>query len=89
VRFRSPCAYIEATMPDGYHQPPFGLRWVNNRDRWAFAMWLPRKGGYEESMLPSGASAGTVEEAINCACGLYLNDTSAWQSPGERSRSPQ
>ena len=79
VRFRAPYAYVEATLPDGYHQPLFRLRWTNNRDRWAFAIWLASKDGYEASVLPSGALVGTVEEAMDCACGLYLNDISAWE----------
>jgi hypothetical protein len=33
-------ADIDATRPDGYDQPLFRLRWTNNRDRWAFAIWL-------------------------------------------------
>jgi hypothetical protein len=88
VRFRSPFAYIDATMPDGYDQPLFRLRWVNNRDRWAFAIWLASKDRYEISVLPSGAFVGTIEEAMDCVCGLYLNDISAWRLPGERSQSP-
>jgi hypothetical protein len=88
VRFRSPFAYIDATMPDGYDQPLFRLRWVNNRDRWAFAIWLASKDRYENSVLPSGAFVGTIEEAMDCACGLYLNDISAWRFPGEPSQSP-
>jgi hypothetical protein len=89
VRFRSPFAYVDATMPDGYDQPLFRLRWVNNHDgRWAFAIWLASKDRYEISVLPSGAFVGTIEEAMDCACGLYLNDPSAWQIPGQRSRLP-
>jgi hypothetical protein len=33
---------------------------------------------YEDSYLPSGMRAGSAEEALDCACGLYLNDPSAW-----------
>lgn len=32
-------------------------------------------------MLPSGWGAGSPEEALDCPCGLYLNDPSAWQQP--------
>jgi hypothetical protein len=79
VRFHSPYAYVETTMPDGYDQPLFRLRWTNNRDRWAFAIWLASTHGYQQSVLPTGSFVGTVEEAMDCACGLYLNDISAWQ----------
>jgi hypothetical protein len=46
---------------------------------WGFAIWLASKDGYEDSTLPSGYTAGTAEEALDCACGLYLNDPTAWQ----------
>ncbi|MGB7053212.1 MAG: hypothetical protein WBG41_16725, partial [Acidimicrobiales bacterium] len=63
VRFRTPFAYVEATLPDGYDQPLFRLRWIGNREnKWAFAVWLASKEGYENSMLPSGLRVGTVEE---------------------------
>jgi hypothetical protein len=29
-------------------------------------------------MLPSGLHTGAPEEALDCACGLYLNDPGAW-----------
>lgn len=85
VRFRDPYAYVEATLPDGYDQPLFRLRWTGNREnKWAFAVWLASKDGYENSVLPSGMFVGTVEEAMDCACGLYLNDPSAWELPRQR-----
>ena len=33
---------------------------------------------YEDSYLPSGYPVGTCEEALDTACGLYLNDPTAW-----------
>ena len=86
VRFHAPFAYVEATLPDGDDQPLFRLKWTGHRDRlWAFAIWLASKDAYERSVLPSGAFVGTVEEAMDCACGLYLNDISAWKLPRQRS----
>jgi len=35
---------------------------------------------YEDSYLPSGTPGGTAEEALDCACGLYLNDPTAWMA---------
>jgi hypothetical protein len=35
--------------------------------------------GYQGSVLPSGLPVGTPEEALDCACGLYLAGPSAWQ----------
>lgn len=45
-----------------------------------FAVYLASKDAYEDSFLPNGSFAGTPEEAFDCACGLYLNDPSAWRS---------
>ena len=73
-------------MPDGYDQPavPSALD-RSPATKWAFAIWLASKDGYENSVLPSGSLVGTVEEAMDCACGLYLGDISAWELPRQRS----
>ena len=52
--------------------------WSVSDDRWGFAVYLYSREGYEESVLPTGLPEGTPEEALDCACGLYLNDPSAW-----------
>ncbi|MBA3655242.1 MAG: hypothetical protein H0W70_13740 [Actinobacteria bacterium] len=39
---------------------------------------LASKDGYEDSFLPTGSFTGIPEEALDCACGLYVNDISAW-----------
>ena len=36
---------------------------------------------YENSVLPSGYPACTLREALDCACRLYLGDTTAWIPP--------
>ncbi|SNQ51051.1 hypothetical protein FRACA_60037 [Frankia canadensis] len=38
-------------------------------------------GNAGEAILPSGRLAGTPQEALDCACGLYLGDTTAWLNP--------
>ena len=44
-----------------------------------YAIYLASKDGYQDSVLPSGLPVGTPEEALDTACGLYLNDPSAWR----------
>jgi hypothetical protein len=44
----------------------------------SFAIHLASKDGYEDAFLPNGSPIGTAEEALDCACGLYLNDPTAW-----------
>jgi hypothetical protein len=64
---------------------PFRLRWTGHpQHKWTFAIWLASKDGYENSDLPSGSLIGTVEEAMDFACGLYLGDISAWDLPCQR-----
>jgi hypothetical protein len=77
VRFRGEYAYIDADE-DGDVWPLCRLRYTGVPDRWGFAVHLGSRDGYEESVLPSGESVGTPEEAIDCACGLYLGDPGAW-----------
>jgi hypothetical protein len=43
-----------------------------------FAIYLASKDGYQDSVLPTGYPPGTPEDALDTACGLYLNDPTAW-----------
>jgi hypothetical protein len=61
--------------------PLFRLRYTESAAIWGFAVYLATQDGYEDSVLPSGYPAGTPEEALDCACGLYLNDATAWLNP--------
>ena len=36
------------------------------------AIYLASKDGYEDSVLPTGGFAGAPEDALDCACDLYL-----------------
>ena len=45
---------------------------------WGFAIYLASSNEYEDNILPSGLPFGSPEEALDCACGLYLNDPTAW-----------
>jgi hypothetical protein len=51
---------------------------------WGFAIYRVSHDDYEDNFLPSGAPTGTAEEALDCACGLYLNDPTAWTSDPRR-----
>jgi len=46
---------------------------------WGFAIYRARHhDDYQDSYLPTGSMGGTAEEALDCACGLYLGDRTAW-----------
>jgi hypothetical protein len=77
VRFRGVFAYVSARLPDGDRLPLMRLRYGGSAARWGFAIYLASKDGYEDKLLPSGYPVGTVEEALDCACGFYLGDPTA------------
>lgn len=86
LRFRGRFAYVDGELEGGEILPLCRLRYSDSASRWGFAIYLASQDGYEDSVLPSGRPSGTPQEALDCACGLYLNDPSAWyegtQPPG-------
>ncbi len=79
VRHRGAFAYVDGQLADGTVLPLCRLRYGGYANQWGFAIYLASKGGYQDSILPSGYPVGTAEEALDCACGLYLDDPTAWQ----------
>jgi len=79
VRFRGQFAYVDGHLPDGDVLPLCRLRYGGSASIWGFAVYLASKDSYEDSILPNGQFAGSPEDALDCACGLYLNDPTAWQ----------
>jgi hypothetical protein len=79
VRHRGPFAYITGELPDGTSLPLCRLRYSGYANRWGFAIYLASTDRYQDSALPTGLPIGTAEEALDCACGLYLNDPTAWR----------
>jgi hypothetical protein len=77
LRFRGEYAYIDANE-DGDLWPLCRLRYTGDPDHWGFAIHLASRDGYEDSVLPHGQPVGTPEQALDCACGLYLGDPTAW-----------
>jgi hypothetical protein len=81
VRFRGQFAYLSGQLPDGHVLPLCRLRYGGSASRWGFAIYRASHDDYQDSILPSGYTAGSPEEALDCACGLYLNDPTAWETP--------
>lgn len=79
VRFRGAFAYVEGHLPDGEVLPLCRLRYGGSASRWGFAIYRASHDDYEDNVLPGGGFAGSPEEALDCACGLYLSDPTAWQ----------
>jgi len=78
VRFRGAFAYVTGHLADGDTMPLMRLRYGGSAARWGFAIYLASKNGYEDSILPNGYTAGPPEDALDCACALYLDDPTAW-----------
>jgi hypothetical protein len=57
------------------------LTWRGSPDTWHFAIYEYSGDRYADSLLPGGGWTGTPEAALDCACGLYLNDPSAYFEP--------
>jgi hypothetical protein len=73
IRHRGAFAYIEGQLPDGESIPLMRLRYAGSATHWGFALYLASKDGYEDTLLPTGTFTGTPEEALDCACDLYLS----------------
>ncbi len=78
VKQRAGFAYITGLLTDGEELPLCRLRYSGYANNWGFAIYRASHDDYEPSYLPNGNQAGTAEDALDCACGLYLNDPSAW-----------
>ena len=78
VHFRGQFAYVSGRLPDGEELPLCRLRYGGSAGRWGFAIYRASHDGYDKSVLPSGYPAGTPQEALDCACGLYLASPAIW-----------
>jgi hypothetical protein len=77
LRFRASFAYVDGRYPDGTTIKLCRLRYGGSAHLWGFAIYRASHDDYEDSYLPTGRTAGSAEEALDCACGLYLNDPTA------------
>jgi hypothetical protein len=74
IRHRGQFVYVDGELRDGTTLPLFRLRHGGSANSWGFAIHLASRDCYEDAALPSGYPVGTPEEALDYACGLYLND---------------
>ena len=78
THYRAGFAYIEATLNDGEELKLFRLRYAGSASQWGFAIYRASHNDYEQAVLPTGWPSGSPEEALDTACGLYLDDPAAW-----------
>ena len=81
VRHRANFSYVDGVLTDGTVTKLCRLRYSGSAHLWGFAIYRASHDDYQDSVLPSGLPTGTPEEALDTACGLYLNDPTAWTQP--------
>jgi hypothetical protein len=81
IRYRGQFVYVDGELRDGTTLPLVRLRHGGSANSWGFAIHLASRDSYEDAALASGYPVGAPEEALDCACGLYLNDPIAWTKP--------
>ena len=77
VRVRGRFAYVDGGLDSGEVLTLCRLRYVGSASVGVCHL-ARQQDGYGDSVLPSGRPSGTPQEALDCACGLYLADPSAW-----------
>jgi hypothetical protein len=80
LRFRSNFAYVDGEIAGGPTIPLCRLRYGGSAHTWGFGLYRASHDDYEDSFLPSGKMGGSPEEAVDCACGLYLAAPDLWKS---------
>ena len=78
VRYRAGFAYIDGVLADGDTLRLCRLRYGGSAQHWGFAIYRASHDDYEDSFLPTGSLAGSPEQALDTACGLYLADPTTW-----------
>jgi len=73
IRHRGAFAYITGELADGTTMPLCRLRYNGSATDWGFAIYRASHDDYENSILPNGYPFGTPQQALDCACGLYLS----------------
>lgn len=81
IRHRGTFSYIDATLADATTLKLCRLRYVGSAHDWQFAIYRASHDDYDESVFPTGLPIGTCQEALDTACGLYLNYPTAWTQP--------
>ena len=78
VRHRGNFSYVDGVLTDGTTLKLCRLRYGGSAHQWGFAIYRASHDDYDPSVFMTGSPAGTCEEALDLACGLYLADPTAW-----------
>jgi hypothetical protein len=78
VTHRARFAYVTGTLADGELLPLCRLSYGGSASIWGFSIYRASHDDYQPSTLYTGDTAGSPEDALDTACGLYLSDPTAW-----------
>src|SRR5690348_13191660 len=81
IRHRGTFSYVDATLTDDTTFKLCRLRYVGSASQWQFAIYRASHDDYDESVFFTGLPVGSCQDALDTACGLYLNDPTAWTRP--------
>jgi DNA-binding CsgD family transcriptional regulator len=81
IRHRGTFSYVDAALTGGTTLKLCRLRYVGSASQWQFAIYRASHDDYDESVFFTGLPVGTCQDALDTACGLYLNDPTAWTRP--------
>ena len=81
IRHRGDFSYVDATVTDDTTIKLCRLRYVGSAHDWQFAIYRASHDDYDESVFFTGLPVGSCQDALDTACGLYLNDPTAWIRP--------
>ena len=81
IRHRGNFSYVDATLTDATTLKLCRLRYVGSASQWQFAIYRASHDDYDESVFFTGLPVGSCQDALDTACGLYLNDPTAWTRP--------
>jgi hypothetical protein len=81
IRHRGNFSYVDAVLTDATTLKLCRLRYVGSASQWQFAIYRASHDDYDESVFFTGLPVGTCQDALDTACGLYLNDPTAWIRP--------
>jgi LuxR family maltose regulon positive regulatory protein len=81
IRHHGDFSYVDATLTDDTTLRLCRLRYVGSAHDWQFAIYRASHDDYDESVFFTGLPVGSCQDALDTACGLYLNDPTAWTRP--------
>jgi hypothetical protein len=72
IRWRGGYGYVTGHLGEDEGLPLCRIGYLGADDIWQFAIYQASTDTYQDTLLPTGQAAGTVEEALDCACKIHL-----------------